>query len=120
MGSRFDDRTARTKPFPAQPAECRTELLLPHQVEFACRIFEKFLAGLSALLPGYLYAPAAIRFASAEQRPFSEALSDAGDAGCTVLLDLDPFPRYARLAFGHSFLCAALETLLGAPAGVGG
>jgi len=103
-----------------QPPECRTEQLLPNQLDFACRTFEKFLTGLSALLPGYLYTPATIRFATAEQRPYSSALADLADFGCTVLLDLSPFPHCARLAFGQRFLFAALETLLGAPPGVGG
>jgi flagellar motor switch protein FliM len=106
--------------FAADEEVCRPDLLLPGQVELARRAFEKFLGGLALLFPAYLYLPAEIRFAGADQRPLTEALSQTGDGPCTVFLELNSFQNSAYLALGHNFVCTALELLLGAPAEVAG
>src|ERR1700693_360867 len=113
--SQLDDGWMQSSPIPLSPIECRPEQLLPTQVDFARRIFEKFLGQLRALLPGYLYTPVEIRCGSPAQQALSEALSEDPGGGCTVLLDLSPFPGKARLMFGSHFSRSVLEILLGAP-----
>jgi flagellar motor switch protein FliM len=116
----FDDQTQRSKQFPARAAECQPELLLPGQIELARRAFDKFRDGLSMLLAGYFYVPAEVRFASADQQPLAQALSESQSGACTVVLELSSFQNGAYLVLGHSFVCTALELLLGAPAEVTG
>lgn len=114
----FDDQTQGGRQFPANAAECQPELLSPGQIELARRAFDKFRSGLSALLTGYFCVPADIRFAGADQQPLSQALSQDQSGACSVFLELHSFQNCAYLTLGHSFVCTALELLLGAPAEV--
>jgi flagellar motor switch protein FliM len=116
MQSQLDESAALGAPVPANPAECRPELLLGDQLELARQTFVKSLDGLAALIPGYLFTAAEIQFTDTNQRILSEALSEGENEGCVVVLGLDPFPGCAYLVLGRSFVCSALEILLGTPA----
>jgi flagellar motor switch protein FliM len=111
----IDDGLRTVTQFPAK-AECRTDLLPASQVEVARRAFEQFLAGLSEVLPGYLFTPAEIRLLSVGQQLLSEALDESEYGSCTVSFAPQPFGHRIQLQLGRNFASAALESVLGAPA----
>lgn len=105
--------------FPVK-AECRTDLLPASQVEVARRAFEQFLAGLSDVLPGYLFTPAEIRLLDVEQQLLSEALNKGEHGSCTLSFALESLDHRIQLQLGRNFASAALESVLGAPAEAAG
>jgi flagellar motor switch protein FliM len=112
----IDDGLPTVTQFRAK-AECRTDLLPASQVEVAQRAFEQFLAGLSEVLPGYLFTPAEIRLLSVDQQLLSRALGESEHGSCTVAFAPQPFDHRIQLQLGRNFGSAALESVLGAPAG---
>jgi len=114
--SDFRQDTRDVAQFPKEEEECRTDRLLPCQMDLVRRLFDRFLEGLSSTLSSYLLTAVAVRFSGATEQLLDLALRDLEEGGCIISLAAKGLPHCVRLVFARGFACEVLESLLGAPA----
>jgi len=107
--------TRKLAQFPVREEEFRTDWVPPVQLQLVRGLFDQFLEGLSSALPAYLSPPMEVRFVNATQEPLSKAIGQL-EGECAISLAVKPFEPCLRLVLGTAFACAALESILGAPA----